>query len=346
MTRTVLIALCGALIAAPASAQPGPLDTRAKAKVRIRHDWADRFQESRRGPEVTDRFSRTLRLGRTGSFELTNVSGDVTVTGGGGDEVRIEAVKRARARDDDARALLDELRIEVTEGPGRVEVRTVFPRNRRHYSGSVDYTITVPSGASAAIKTVSGDVRVTGVKGELRAESVSGDIVASGASRLSFVKSVSGDVEVVDGVSDMAVSVSTVSGDLTARGLKAPALDLGSVSGDIMVTNVTCDRATLKTVSGSVEYDGALARAGRYEMSAHSGNVRLAIAGTTGFELEATTFNGEVRSDFPLTLRAGMDDSDSRRSRQRTHSIRGSYGDAGAIVSLKSFSGDIVVTKR
>jgi DUF4097 and DUF4098 domain-containing protein YvlB len=81
-------------------------------------------------------------------------------------------------------------------------------------------------------------------------------------------------------------------------------------------------------------------------MSAHSGSVRLAISGTTGFEVEATTFSGDVRSDFPLTLRSSPDNDGERRGRRMNRSIRGSYGDASAIVNLTSFSGDIVITKR
>jgi DUF4097 and DUF4098 domain-containing protein YvlB len=348
MTGRLFVAVLGALLAAPSIAGSDQLDgTRLRARAKVRNDWAARYQDSRHGPEVTERFSRTVRIGRTGSFELSNISGSVTVTGGNGEEVRIEAVKRARARDEsNAKTLLDELRIEVTELPNRVEVRTVYPRNRRNYSGSVDYTITMPAGASASVRTVSGDVRVTNVKGELRAESVSGSVLTSGATRLSLVKSVSGDVEVTDAAADGDVSVSTVSGNLTARGVKARALDLGTVSGDVVITNVTCDRATVKTVSGNVEYSGPLVRTGRYEMSAHSGSVRLAVTSTSGFELEATTFNGDVRSDFPLTLRAGMGESGSRKGPRLNRSIRGSYGDAGAIVSLKSFSGDIVITKQ
>jgi DUF4097 and DUF4098 domain-containing protein YvlB len=347
MTGRLIAFVAAALYAAPAVAGPDAIEVRVKPRVKVRDEWAARYQDSRHGPEVTDRFTRSVRIGRTGAFELANISGDVTVTGGSGEEVRIEAVKRARGRDEAAaKALLEELRIEVTELPNRVEVRTVYPQNRRNFSGSVDYTIALPAGASAAVKTVSGDLRITNVKGELRAETVSGDLVTSGATRLALAKTVSGDIEVADAATDAAVSVSSVSGTITARGLKARTIDLGTVSGDLVLTNVSCERATVKTVSGDIEYSGTLARAGRYEATSHSGGVRLAIGGNTGFELEATTFSGEVRSDFPLTLRAGMESSGERRGPRLNRSIRGSYGDASAIVNLKSFSGDILVTKQ
>ena len=348
MTGRLFVALCVTLIAAPSLAGPDTADTpRVKTKVKVRNEWASRYQDSRQGPEVTERFNRTARVGRTGALDLTNIAGDVTVTGGGGDEVRIEAVKRVRSRDEaDTKTLLDELRIEVTELPNRVEVRTLHPRNRRNYSGSVDYTVAMPAGGSATLRSVSGNVRVTNVKGELRAESVSGDVITSGAGRLSLAKSVSGDIQVSDVSTEGEITASTVSGGLTARGLKARAIDLGSVSGDVILTDVACDRATVKTVSGNLEYNGALARSGRYEMTAHSGNVRLAISGGTGFEVEATTFSGDVRSDFPLTLRSGVEGNGERRGRRLNRSIRGSFGDASAIVNLTSFSGDIVITKR
>ena len=349
MTRRILITLIAAALSAPAFAEPAqPADgLRLKTKVKVREAWAAKYQDSRYGPEVTERFSKTSKVGRTGALDLSNVAGDITVTGGSGDEIRIEAVKRARSRGgEDAQQLLEELRIDVIETGNRVEVRTQYPRNRRNYSGSVDYTITMPSGGSATLRSVSGDVRVTNVKGELRAESVSGNMVTSGATRLSLVKTVSGDIEVTDAAADGEVTVSTVSGDLTARGLKARAVDLSSVSGDVLLTNVTSERAMVKTVSGGVEYSGPLTRNGRYEMTAHSGTIRLTVTDTSGFELEATTFNGDVRSDFPLTLRTGIDDQGGGRRNRLNRSIRGSFGDANAIVILKSFSGDIVITKR
>lgn len=348
MTRRILPPLIAVLFVMPAFAGPAqPPDPRIKAKVKVREAWAAKYQDSRYGPEVTERFSKTSRVGRTGALDLSNVAGDITVTGGSGDEIRIEAIKRARSRSgEDAKQLLDELRIDVIETGTRVEVRTQYPRNRRNYSGSVDYTITMPSGGSATLRSVSGNVRVTNVKGELRAESVSGDMVTSGATRLSLVKTVSGDIEVTDAAADGEVTVSTVSGDLTARGLKARAVDLSSVSGDVILTSVTTDRAIVKTVSGGVEYSGPLTRNGRYEMTAHSGTIRLMVSETSGFEVEATTFNGDVRSDFPLTLRFGTDDQDGGRRGRSNRSIRGSFGDASAIVHLKSFSGDIVITKR
>ena len=57
-------------------------------------------------------------------------------------------------------------------------------------------------------------------------------------------------------------------------------------------------------MSGNIEFDAPLTKGGRYEFTSHSGNVRIVLSGNTGFELDADTFSGSVRSDLPVTLRA------------------------------------------
>src|SRR5206468_10540116 len=76
------------------------------------------------GAAQSDRFSRRVRLGRDGRFSLSNIDGDIVVTGGSGEDVDIEAVKRTRG---DQRQL-DEVRIEVEERPGRADVRTAYTK--------------------------------------------------------------------------------------------------------------------------------------------------------------------------------------------------------------------------
>jgi hypothetical protein len=82
---------------------------------------------------------------------------------------------------------------------------------------------------------------------------------------------------------------------------------------------------------------------GRYELQSHSGDVRVAISGDTGFEIEANSWSGSVRADgFPLKLTAG--DEASRRGRRR--SLEGVVGDGSAVLTITTFSGDAVISKR
>ena len=297
---------------------------------------------SGRGPEYTENFSRTVRIGRTGALDLQNVAGDISVTGGGGDDVRIEAVKRVRHPNEaEAKALLSEIQIEVADRGGRVEVRAEYPR-RRNWSGGVDFTVSVPRDASVALRSVSGTVKVTNINGELRAETVSGDIITMTAKKLRVAKTVSGDVEISESEAD-ELSLGSVSGDVIVNRLKGNGFDAQSVSGDLRLTDVEIDHASIRSVSGDVDYSGRLARNGRYQFQSHSGDIRVTPADAKGFAIEASTFSGDVRSDYALTLQTSPGNSFTPG---RNRSVRGSFGDAGATLTLQSFSGDIVIVKQ
>jgi len=269
------------------------------------------------------------------------------VTGGAGDEVSIEAVKRTRGD----RSELAAVRITVDERAGRVEVRTEGEQNRSNRSRrgsqvSVDYTVTVPSSASADLHSVSGSMRVAGVHGSVRAETVSGNVTTTDAPKLEVAKSISGDVSLTGAAAEGDLSAASVSGSVTARGLRAHGLDLGSISGDIILSDVTCDRLGIKSVSGSVEYAGSILKGGRYEINSHSGSVRLTLANPPGFELTANSFSGTIRSDFPLIIGGDRDRDRGRRRGADNRSIRATFGDGSATVTIRTFSGDIVVAKR
>jgi DUF4097 and DUF4098 domain-containing protein YvlB len=333
------------LLAPPAAASAAVTNRAATPEDTPRTGWLERYQDNRQGPEQTDRVTRSTKVGDAAVLDLSNIAGDVRVTGGSGNEIRIDAIKRVRHRDaDTARQLLAELRVEITQVGDRLEVRTFHPRrsgNMRNVSISVDYVITMPAAAAAVVKTISGNLTVGGVRGEVRAETISGDVELSGTPNVAVGKTVSGSVRARDIGGAGTLSIGTVSGSVIATGLKVRALECGSVSGDIQLSGLQVERVQAKTVSGSIEFDSPLAKGGRYELTAHSGNVRVLLSSPTGFELNASTFGGSVRSDFPVALRSS---DDGRRGGTRT--IRGTFGDGSALLAVQSFSGSVVIAKK
>lgn len=338
-----------AVVAASAVAQ----DNEPRVVVRdvVHTARAGAYQGRNNGPEQTERFSRKVKIGRDGRFTLSNISGDIVVTAGGGDEVSIDAIKRTRGD----KGELGRVQILIDDRAGRVDVRTEHEQNRtdrnRGDHVSVDYTVTVPASVSVDVHSVSGAVKVTGVHGSLRAETVSGDVTINDAPRLEAAKTVSGDVSLTGVTADGDLSAASVSGNVRAKGLKARGLDLGSVSGDISVTDVTCERLGVKTVSGGVEYAGGIAKGGRYEINAHSGTVRLQLTNPAGFELTANSFSGSIRSELPLTIggdagRQRDSGSRGRRDSMNNHAMRATFGDGSATLVVRTFSGDIIITKR
>jgi DUF4097 and DUF4098 domain-containing protein YvlB len=290
--------------------------------------------QDRRGNEETERMSRKFKIGATGRMALANISGDIVLTAGSGDEVALEAVKRTRG----ARSELSSVVIEIDERPGRVDIRTRHTSRRDR--ASVDYTVTVPREATVDVSSVSGDVRVTNLHGALRVQSVSGRVAVSGSTNLEIAKSISGDVELSGSAPEARMIGSTVSGTVRVRDLKARALSVSAISGNAEVSNVEAERLEAKTVSGDVSFAGAVARNARYEFSTHSGAVRLTLASAPGFELNLNTFSGTIQSDLPVTI------NDARSRRGPGRSTRAVVGDGGATLTVSSFSGEIVIRRQ
>ena len=342
--RYLAVAAATFAIALPLQAQGKSAAHEATWSART---WLESFQ-AHNGPEQVEKITKTFKVGATGTLDLANISGDILVNEGGGDTITIEATKKVRARSDAAaKEQFQNCQVNFVERAGRVEVKVVYSGQKNQ--AWVDFVVTAPAGTNLYPHSVSGDIKVTGIKGDLRAESVSGDVTVHSAPGATLLKSVSGSVE-VDGVNARdALELNSVSGDITVRNAKARQITAESVSGEVTLRDVACERATVKSISGDVVYTGSLARGGRYEMTSHSGEIRLTLPSDVGFELNARTFSGNVRSDLPVAFKANdqnRGDRGGRHSGRTNQSLQGTFGDGSAMITLSSFSGDIVVAKK
>lgn len=325
-----------------------PIPLHAQAPRAARHasawnamSWRASW-EARQGPESTEKIAKSFKVGPNGTLDISNVSGKIIVNEGGTDTIAIDAVKRVRGRESDVKDHLDRTVVNMNERAGRLEVKTTYTGGGRNIRTSVDYTITAPAGTSVYAHSISGDIRITNIKGEVRADAVSGDVAAVATPGATLVRTVSGDAS-VSGVSNQnELRASSVSGNVTVNGAKVRSVDADSISGDVTLADVVCDRATAKSISGSIIFGGPLARSGRYEFKSQSGDIHLTLAGTPGFEVDANTFSGNVRSDLPVTLRAG----ETVGGRGVRKGIHGVHGDGSAQLVLTSFSGDITIAKK
>jgi len=344
--RPVLFAAALSAYATAAPAQTIDVQAmRDAVRDTMRSAFHGAYQGRDRGPEQTDRFSGKYKIARDGRVSVSNISGDVTVTGGSGDEVTVDAIKRTRGD----RSALGDVRVQVDNAANRVDIRTDYPR-MSHTNVSVDYTIGVPNGVSVELHSVSGSIKVTGVHGSVRVETISGGVTASDTPNVELAKTVSGDVSLSGISTDGAVTAGTVSGTVTAKGLKAKRLELSSVSGDMILTDVAVASVRAKSISGGFEYTGAIQKGGDYDVNVHSGTIRFALSQPSGFYLNADSFSGSIRTDFPVTIggtsSANADGNSGRRPMRMGQSIRGSNGDGSATLTLRTFSGSIVIAKR
>jgi DUF4097 and DUF4098 domain-containing protein YvlB len=290
--------------------------------------------------EQTHKETKTVRIGANGALDLRNISGNITVTGVSGNEATIEILRESRGRTEaDAKLGLTEVTVQVDERGERASVQTVNPQHRERppYRVAVNYTVKAPAGTRININTLSGDVMVTGIKGDTAVEVAGGDITVTG-SRVSRIKTMGGDVTLTDVDAEGSLDVGTLGGDVIINRAKARRLAAETMGGDLTAHDVSADDASLKTMAGDVEFGGPLSKNGRYELRTHSGEVTFHVTGNTGFELEASTFSGTVRAGAELGLKPS---SDSTR-----RSVRGTVGDGSARIIAVSLSGDVVITKK
>lgn len=276
------------------------------------------------------RLDTTVAFTPGGAVDLSLVSGPVTVTAWDRPEVRV------RGRSDRL-----PFRFERSDGPNGGSVRVYTVRTRGRSAGDQQLDVVVPVGTRVTANSVSGDVRVRGVRGELDAETVSGDVDVQDAARRVSLNSVSGSVrgQSLDG----DLRARSVSGDVRIVGARGQA-ELNSVSGSVEVRGAQLGRLRAQTVSGDVSYDGSLARDGRYDIGSQSGTVRLVLPTDAGAALSLQTFSGTIDTSIPLTLQPadrGADPAAWRHARRMEFTV----GGGGARVTAQSFSGTIVIAR-
>jgi DUF4097 and DUF4098 domain-containing protein YvlB len=294
-----------------------------------------------------EQVSRVFKVSDGATFVLSNLSGDISVTVASGNEIKVDATKYVHAGRDtsDAKQQLADTTIEFEEHGGRIEVRAYPVSRTRHMRVSVDFSVSVPPATAVSLRSVSGDISIADVKGEVTVEAVSGDITASNLARPASIKTVSGDVALSNSWTDGRLGVNSVSGDVVMKMVKARTLEAGSVSGDVRWIDGGCERGTFSSVSGNIDVAAALAKGGRYAMKTHSGNVKLALDGKIGFALDASTFSGSVKADFPITLK-GLGEEGEKGWGPRHKNVTGVYGDGSAAIEVSSFSGNVVLVKK
>ena len=240
-------------------------------------------------PQADFRWEKALAAGSR--VRLHNINGDISVLAGTGDRLEIVGVKRGNRR------YFENVTIEIVEASDGIVACAMFTdadmecsengmRSRGHRDRdrdwddvSIDMQVRLPRGMRLRAGSVSGDVTVTGADAEVHVSSVSGDVEARGL-RVSSVRatSVSGDV---------LVSIDAFTGD--------GSLHFTSVSGDVVAElpkNLDAD-VSMRTVSGALDTEFPITLNGRMRRSSMDARI-----GRGGRELNVTTVSGDV------TLRA------------------------------------------
>lgn len=268
----------------------------------------------------------TRRADRNAAITVKTLAGSVTVTGWNRQEVKVTGTL-----DDQAEEL-------VITGDGKellIEVR--YPDRVKNLKNGSDLTIQVPSQSSLDVSTVSATIAVDRFEGSLAAQSVSGALTVRGKPASVRAQTVSGKLD-LDAVTDRA-QLSTVSGAITVAGVRRD-LSCKAVSGDLRI-DAGKDLAALEceVISGSIAVAGQLPRKAEWDLSAHSGSVRVDLAGKVDARLRLKTFSGKIHDVF-----GHQAERTSRYAPGQQLSVTEGSGDA--LLAIDVFSGEIRVEKK
>ncbi len=193
---------------------------------------------------------------------------------------------------------LKEVEIRVEERAGSVSVKAVWPKFPRRARVSVDFEIRVPEGVVLEeVETVNGGVSLTGRFDRADAGTTNGSVT---------VEDAAGDLEV--STTNGSVHVSRFEGRLEAS----------TTNGNIRLENVAFKEGlSAGTTNGSI-------------------TLSVVSPETLNADLRATTTNGHISVDFPVTLR------NLSQSRRR---VEARIGQGGPEISLHTTNGSIRLTK-
>jgi DUF4097 and DUF4098 domain-containing protein YvlB len=264
-------------------------------------------------------WSGPLRAGAL--LTVKNHNGPIDVRPGSGSQVELRAEKRTRYGNHQDVAFDVE-----TSSNGDVTICSTLrdnnpcDDNRRGWNNdngrsvSVAMTLLVPSGAQVRVSTGNGAVSVERVGGEVSA--------TSGNGRVSVLNT------------NGAVRASTGNGDVVVRDAKG-AVRVSTGNGRVAVSTT---QGPVEAHSGNGDIDVQMAAVRPSEdmtFSTGSGDVRVTLPSGYNGELEASTGNGTIESDFDLKL-------EGRMSPRR---IRATIGSGGARLRLTTGNGGLEVRR-
>ena len=255
-----------------------------------------------------------------GQFTIRNFNGPIDVRPATGNTAELRAEKRPRGGAD-----ITDVGFDVrSSSNGDVEICSTQNEDScygdRHSDNgwrrqvTVSMTVLVPRGVRLKLATGNGAVSV---------ERAGSDVQAStGNGRVSVVET------------QGSVRVSTGNGDVEVRNAKAR-VHVSTGNGDVDVVTV---EGPVEVSSGNGRIDVRMsALRAREDMAFHtgSGDVRLTLPANYNGELDASTGNGTIRSDFDLKIKGQLS----------PRHIRATIGSGGPMLRLSTGNGEFEIRK-
>jgi hypothetical protein len=244
-----------------------------------------------------------------GIIDLHNANGKTRVIGEDRENIRVLAIKHARAESEAAaRQLLGEIHLEVAEISGVLEIDVEIPRKwNRH--GSVDLEMRVPRELEMKVSSANGKLCLQGLRCNVHARSGNGSI---------SLHDIVGDIDIT--TANAKVSCACTCGRLIARSSNGK-IEVGEHSGSIdAITSNGLIRATLDKLS----------QAG-VSLATSNGRIVLELPDRPDAEVDIRVDNGVIKNELVL----------GQESRESNGRLRGRLGRGGIPIKLRTSNGTI-----
>lgn len=274
-------------------------------------------------------------------LDVSNYAGEIIVRTWERNEVRVHArhstqdaieIERAqsavRIRAASWRGWAQKFRVDVDD-PERRRVRVRVPRTPR----IVTYELTVPATMELDLAGPYTDVTVEGTRGEVSVRVNEGDVEVRGGAGLVAVRSMEGNVT-LDGT-EGKVRVTAIDGDVWIMNASG-SIEAETIDGEITLDGIRSASVTATSVDGDIHYAGTVEPQGWYNFITHDGDVTLTIPRDASARVTVATFDGEISSDFAITL------PERFRGRRLTFTL----GSGSAQMEIEAFDGDIELRYR
>jgi DUF4097 and DUF4098 domain-containing protein YvlB len=260
-------------------------------------------------------FVWTGRIADGGTLTIKNIVGDISVIEASGDRVEVRAAKRTRGRDP------GDVTFDVNESASSATICTVYrgesacdEGNFNNVRISVNYTIAMPRGLRLRASTGNGELSVDKAGSEVDLRTGNGAIHI--------------------GQTEGRVTATTGNGDLEVESAKGP-VRVNSGNGRIFVSTAS-GPVSAHTGNGDVEVRmKALSTDADMDFRSGSGAIRVTLPADFNGEFEASTGNGELRSDFEIKVTGRFD----------PQHIRGVIGKGGRLIRLQTGNGRLEIRK-
>jgi DUF4097 and DUF4098 domain-containing protein YvlB len=234
-------------------------------------------------------YSEHMPASATGSVQISNLAGSVTVNGWDKPEVDVQG-ELGRVVD----------RVDVTHTADRIVIRVILLQNLRpvsDHSAEATLQVHVPVNSTVEVSTVSAPIAVDGILGSSRLHSVSGDVHAGLSGADVEAASVSGDVHVSGNPTLAILRTSTVSGTVfLTHGVGN--ISARTVNGRLDLAVDGANSVDVGSVSGEVVFRGHLMPDAHMKATAVDGKLSLQVTADSGYRYDIATFGGSIHTCF------------------------------------------------